>query len=100
MTSFAIVPAVLLPGPAEVFATFLDILKNGYRDTSLLQNALATLWRCGFGFLLACLTGIPLGLAMGTWPAARGGLQLHRRVHAAVAALVVPDPADPLARHR
>ena len=37
----------------------------------LLQNALATLWRCGFGFLLACLTGIPLGLAMGTWPAAR-----------------------------
>ncbi len=63
-----LVPDYLLPSPAEVFATFVDILRNGYRDTSLLQNALSTLYRCGAGFVLACLTGIPLGLAMGYSP--------------------------------
>jgi taurine transport system permease protein len=63
--SLRIVPEYLLPGPGAVFASFLDILRNGYRETTLLQNALSTLYRCGAGFVLACLTGVPLGLAMG-----------------------------------
>jgi taurine transport system permease protein len=71
VTAFAVVPEVLLPGPAEVFATFIDILRNGYRETTLLENSAATLWRCGAGFLLACLTGVPLGLAMGYSPTTR-----------------------------
>ena len=71
VTALGLVPDVLLPGPAEVLATFVDLLRNGYRDTTLLGNALSTLWRCGAGYLLACLTGIPLGLAMGSWPPAR-----------------------------
>jgi taurine transport system permease protein len=58
-------PASLLPGPATVAATFADILRNGYRDTTLAQDVLATLYRCGAGFVLACVTGIPLGLLMG-----------------------------------
>ena len=62
--AFALVPEVLLPGPGEVFTTFIDILRNGYRETTLWQNSAATLWRCGAGFLLACLTGVPLGLAL------------------------------------
>jgi taurine transport system permease protein len=74
VTGFAIVPRVLLPGPAEVFATFVDILRNGYRDTSLLQNAWSTLRRCAAGFLLACLIGIPLGLIMGYWRSAKAAL--------------------------
>ncbi len=65
VTTFAIVPEILLPGPGEVFAAFIDILRNGYRETTLWQNGGATLWRCGAGFALACLTGVPLGLAMG-----------------------------------
>jgi taurine transport system permease protein len=65
VTEFAIVPEILLPGPGEVFATFIDIVRNGYRETTLWQNSAATLWRCGAGFVLACLTGVPLGLAMG-----------------------------------
>lgn len=65
VASFALVPAGLLPGPAEVLAAFLDIVRNGYRETTLWENAGATLWRCGAGFVLACLTGVPLGLAMG-----------------------------------
>jgi taurine transport system permease protein len=65
VAAFALVPAVLLPGPGEVLAAFIDIVRNGYRETTLWENAAATLWRCGAGFVLACLTGVPLGLAMG-----------------------------------
>ncbi len=60
-----LVPDFLLPGPGDVFATFVDVLRHGYRETTLWQNAASTLYRCGAGFLLACLTGVPLGLAMG-----------------------------------
>lgn len=63
--ALALVPANLLPGPSEVLATAVDIVRNGYRETTLLQNSAATLWRCGAGFALACAAGIPLGLAMG-----------------------------------
>jgi taurine transport system permease protein len=65
INALALVPEILLPGPREVLAAFIDVIKNGYRETTLWQNGAATLWRCGAGFVLACLTGIPLGLAMG-----------------------------------
>lgn len=65
VSAFAIVPEVLLPGPGEVLAAFIDIVRNGYRETTLWEDTAATLWRCGAGFVLACLTGVPLGLAMG-----------------------------------
>ena len=65
INALALVPEILLPGPGEVLAAFIDVIKNGYRETTLWQNGAATLWRCGAGFVLACLTGIPLGLAMG-----------------------------------
>jgi taurine transport system permease protein len=69
--AFALVPEVLLPGPGEVVTTFIDLALNGYRETTLWQNTAATLWRCGFGFVLAILTGVPLGLAMGYQPGIR-----------------------------
>lgn len=65
VNAFALVPEFLLPGPREVLAAFIDIVRNGYRETTLWQNGAATLWRCGAGFVLACLSGVPLGLAMG-----------------------------------
>lgn len=58
-------PSDLLPGPLIVAATFGDIVRNGYRDTTLAQDVFATLYRCAAGFLLACAAGIPLGLFMG-----------------------------------
>jgi taurine transport system permease protein len=66
--AFDLVPEVLLPGPGEVVATFLDIVRDGYRETTLWGNSASTLWRCGAGFILACVTGVPLGLAMGYRP--------------------------------
>ena len=75
LTAFALVPEMLLPGPGEVFTSFVDILENGYRETTLWQNGAATLWRCGAGFALACLTGVPLGLAMGQSAATRAAAE-------------------------
>jgi len=65
VSAFALVPEMLLPGPGEVLAALVDIVRNGYRETTLWENGSATLWRCGAGFVLACITGVPLGLAMG-----------------------------------
>jgi len=65
LNAFRLVPSDLLPGPGEVFKALIDILDDGYRGTTLWQNILATLYRCLGGFILACMAGIPLGLAMG-----------------------------------
>jgi taurine transport system permease protein len=55
----------LLAGPGDVWAALIDILHNGYRDTTLAQNILATLGRCFAGFVAATIIGVPLGLWMG-----------------------------------
>lgn len=56
----------LLASPSDVVAAFVDIVRNGYRDTTLAQDIAATLGRCLAGFLFATLAGVPLGLWMGT----------------------------------
>ena len=60
-----IVTADSLASPAEVWAAGLDILHNGYRDTTLQQDIGATLGRCLAGFGLAVALGVPLGIWMG-----------------------------------
>lgn len=64
--AFRLVSPDLLPGPADVVAALGEILRDGYRGTTLWQNIFSTVGRCGIGFGLACVTGIPLGLYMGT----------------------------------
>lgn len=56
----------LLAPPTEVWAAFIDILHEGYRGTSLLENIEATLGRCLAGVGAATVLGVPLGLWMGT----------------------------------
>lgn len=55
----------LLATPGQVWLALVDILQNGYRGTTLLQNSAATLGRCLAGFGLAVLLGVPLGLWLG-----------------------------------
>jgi taurine transport system permease protein len=67
----------MLASPEQVLAALGEILREGYRGTTLAQNVVATLGRCLLGFALAVLSGIPLGLLMGLEPranAALGGL--------------------------
>lgn len=66
LRAFDFVSPELLASPADVIAAFIDILHNGYRDTTLIQDIAATLGRCLAGVLLAILLGVPLGLWMGT----------------------------------
>jgi taurine transport system permease protein len=60
-----VVPPDLLPSPSGVWAAAVEVLRGGYRGTTLWGNALSTLGRLAGGFGLAVLTGVPLGLWMG-----------------------------------
>jgi taurine transport system permease protein len=63
--ALGLVSTDLLAGPVDVWKALVDILDNGYRDTTLTQNILATLGRCLAGFGAAAILGVPLGLWMG-----------------------------------
>lgn len=64
--STGLVSHVLLPSPIEVVEALIRVARDGYRGTTLLGDALATLGRCLAGFILATAAGVPLGLAMGS----------------------------------
>lgn len=55
----------LLPAPWDVWRAGVEIVRDGYRGTTLWGNAVSTLFRLGAGFGLATLLGVPLGLCMG-----------------------------------
>ncbi len=59
------VPSALVPPPTAVWSAFVDILHNGYRDTTLAEDLGATLGRALAGFGLGTLFGVPFGLWMG-----------------------------------
>lgn len=54
-------PGLLFPGPFAVAAGILELLQHGL----LLKYVVASLFRVTWGFVLACSTAIPLGLALG-----------------------------------
>lgn len=66
--------ADLLPSPADVWDAAVEVVTQGYRGTTLWQNAAATLGRLLGGFLLATLLGVPLGLWIGSTRAAHAAI--------------------------
>src|SRR5580698_2366987 len=77
-------PGQLLPGPLQVLRGMRDLLQHGL----IVKYVVASLFRVTWGFLLALLTAVPLGLAIG-W---------HRRAEMAVNPLVqLLRPLSPLA---
>jgi NitT/TauT family transport system permease protein len=56
------VPGQLLPGPLQVLRGMRDLLQHGL----MLKYVVASLFRVTWGFLLALVTAIPLGLTIGT----------------------------------
>ncbi|MFC5861418.1 ABC transporter permease [Acidicapsa dinghuensis] len=54
-------PGQLMPGPVAAFAAIGELLQHGL----LLKHVVASLFRVTWGFLLACVTAIPLGLVLG-----------------------------------
>jgi taurine transport system permease protein len=64
----------LLPSPADVWNAALEVVTQGYRGTTLWENVSATLGRLLSGFLAATLTGVALGLWMGSSRTANAAL--------------------------
>ena len=64
----------LLPSPPDVWDAAVEVVTEGYRGTSLLQNVTATLGRLLAGFTAATLLGVPLGLWMGSTRAAHAAI--------------------------
>lgn len=56
---------LFLPGPDAVYQAFTETLFFGYQGSTLLEHIGTSLYRIMVAFLLACLVGIPLGIAMG-----------------------------------
>jgi NitT/TauT family transport system permease protein/taurine transport system permease protein len=60
-----LISPIRLPPPAEVWVSFLQIIDRGFAGATLQQHALHSLGLVARGFLVAVVTGVPLGLLMG-----------------------------------
>lgn len=59
---------VILPHPFSVVETLFDLIRDGYRQSSLWQHILVSVGRAVGAFVAAAVTGIPIGLLMGMSP--------------------------------
>ncbi len=66
------VKPLFVPSPGAIFTKFVSIWQNGFTNTPFLEHVLVSTLRVFGAFTLACLVGIPLGLAMGMSPFLRG----------------------------
>lgn len=61
IASLKFISPLFLPTPIEVFLETITLFISG----GILSDILYTLYRTFFGFVIACLVGIPVGLLMG-----------------------------------
>jgi len=71
ITAIGNIDPKFLPSPAKVLEAFGRLWSSG----DLLKDTVASLWRVGVGFLLACLFSIPVGLLMGSFASIRALLE-------------------------
>jgi taurine transport system permease protein len=72
VTAMGWVKPLFLPSPQAVLRKFLDVWQNGFTNTPFLEHVGISAARVFGAFLLACIVGIPLGIAMGMSPFIRG----------------------------
>lgn len=73
-TTLGWIKPLFLPSPGAIVSKFVTIVRTGYTDTSFLEHVTISTARVFGAFLLACVVGVPLGLAMGMSPLIRGVL--------------------------
>jgi len=61
ITSLNLISPLFLPTPLEVISETINLFVSG----GILTDIVYTLYRAFFGFVIACLIGIPIGLLMG-----------------------------------
>jgi len=67
-----VVPALFLPSPLAVAQKLVEVSTQGFMDATLGQHLAASLARISVALIAAILTAVPVGLAMGLSPVARG----------------------------
>lgn len=72
ITAMGWVKPLFMPSPGAIITKFIDIWTNGFTGTPLWEHIAISTARVFGAFLLACVIGIPLGLAMGMSPIMRG----------------------------
>ena len=72
VTAAGLIKPLFLPSPQAVFTQFYEYLTGAANDKPLWDHFLASMMRVFSAFLLACLTAIPVGIAMGMSRVARG----------------------------
>jgi len=63
---------LFLPSPGAVATKFVEVLRDGYVDSTLLEHLGASLARVFTALVAALLIGVPVGLAIGASPIGRG----------------------------
>ncbi len=72
VTAMGWVKPLFIPSPGAILRKFLQVWREGFTNTPFLEHIAISTARVFGAFILACLIGIPLGLAMGMSPAIRG----------------------------
>lgn len=72
VTAMGWVKPLFVPSPQAVFGKFIAIWNDGFTGTPFLEHLGISTLRVFGAFLLACVIGLPLGLAMGMSPLMRG----------------------------
>ncbi|MEQ8730451.1 MAG: ABC transporter permease subunit [Roseitalea porphyridii] len=72
VTTLGWVKPLFVPSPGAIIAKFVSVWQNGFTNTPFLEHVAISTLRVFGAFSLACLIGIPLGLAMGMSPVVRG----------------------------
>lgn len=65
ITTSGLVSPVMVPSPYSVLTTFVEMLRDGYNGVALYRHLGISFTRLFTAFILAALTGIPLGLLSG-----------------------------------
>lgn len=63
-----LVNALFLPPPGDVAETGIELFTDGYRGVSLFGHTFVSVGRALVAFVVAAVTGIPIGLLMGMSP--------------------------------
>jgi taurine transport system permease protein len=72
VTRLGLIKPLFLPSPQAVWQQFYEYLTGAANDKPLWQHFAASMGRVFLAFALACVTAIPIGIAMGMSRIARG----------------------------
>lgn len=74
VTALGLIQPLFLPGPGQVAARLITLVREGFVGAGLLEHMGASLARVGLALLFAIITAVPAGLLMGLYPRVNAAL--------------------------